>query len=976
MQNSVFVGRETEIAQLNSFLEKAAQGKPQVVFVTGEAGSGKSSLVNEFIRRSEEADPKLITSMGECNAQTGIADPYLPFRQILTTLTTENEKEKISADVDKKKKLGRWKDFVEISTKTLLMLGPDLIGIFVPGGAIIGRLGMAIGLNANLATKLSKQVGKKSSKENATIDPALDQAKIFEQYAAVLKTLAKDRTLILVLDDLQWADSGSAALLFHLARELKDSRLLLVGTYRPDDVALGRDGGRHPLESILNELKRYYGDIEINLSQSEAREGRAFVDALVDSEPNKLDRGFRDDLYVHTGGHPLFTVELLRNLQECGNLVKDGDGNWIQSSSLDWEGLPARIEGVIGERIARLPADLHETLTIGSVSGLEFAAQVIGRVQKVDERELVRNLSRELEKRYMLVVEEGETRIGQQYLSQYRFSHVLTQQYLYDEISKGERRILHGDIANILENIYGDQACEIALQLARHHEEAGNAEKAIAYLVMAGDDAFSVYAYNEAIAAYSRAIELDSLAPMNSDQLTHIFLRRGRALELIAQFDDALKNYDALLAAAQKRQDRAMELASKVAASTLYSTPTPVADATRGQLMSEDSLKMAQELGDRATEAKVLWNMLLVNTLLNRPAEAINFGEKSLDIARELNLREHMAYVLSDLGWAYNIGGQFEKASERIKEGTLLWRELGNIPMLANNLNASQMGAFWNGRDDEALSTAEETYQISASIKEVWNQSAARTLEGQIWLDRGEIDKGLAALEEGIQLVTQGHPDYVTWYRAILYGAYGDLGAADVCIDSFRAQRVPNSEIPDTILRTGTLVGYALYEIASNQLETAAATLDACNTDAPPWEAILLLAKCRLALAQADLHAGQTFAESAVALTQNYKIAQFLPEALFLKGKSSSMQGDPAMARMALEQARTEAEKLGSRRLLWRILAALAEIESDKKKSTALTAEARRIVEYIANHITRDDLRKAFVRLTELGGVVIPADIP
>ena len=180
-------------------------------------------------------------------------------------------------------------------------------------------------------------------------------------------------------------------LLFHLARQLKDSRLLLMGTYRPDDVALGRDGGRHPLESILNELKRYHGDIVVDLSQTEAGEGRAFVDALLDSEPNHLDRSFRDELFAHTGGHPLFTVELMRNLQERGNLVKDAQGSWVQVGSLDWETLPARIEGVIGERIARLPADLHETLTIASVIGEEFAAQVVAHVQKVDERELVRN---------------------------------------------------------------------------------------------------------------------------------------------------------------------------------------------------------------------------------------------------------------------------------------------------------------------------------------------------------------------------------------------------------------------------------------------------------------------------------------------------------------------------------------------------------------------------------------------------------
>ncbi len=971
MSNTVFVGRESELSQLNTFLEKAARGNAQIVFIEGEAGAGKSSLVAEFVRRAEAADPRLIASTGECNAQTGAADPYLPFRQILTALTAENGEDKTSKekDKDKDKQLGRWKEFVQVSTKTLIMLGPDLVGIFVPGGQFITRIGTTIALNSNLATKLSEKVGKKNDKESPKIDSALDQEKIFEQYAAVLKALAKDRTLVLILDDLQWADSGSLNLLFHLARQLKDCRVLLVGTYRPDDVALGRDGGRHPLEPILNELKRYYGDIIVDLSQAETREGRIFVDALVDSEPNHLDHAFREELYAHTGGHPLFTVELIRNLQERGSLVRDAQDCWIQADRLDWENIPARIEGVIGERVARLPAGLHETLTIASVIGQDFAAQVVGRIQKVDERELVRSLSRELEKRYFLVVEQGEIKIGKQYLSQYSFAHVLTQQYLYDELSGGERRILHGEVASSLEALYGDQTDEIALQLARHYEAAGKEEQAIAYLILAGDSAFCVYAYNEAIAAYTRALELGEQAAIGSEPLQHAYLNRGRAFELNNQFELALQNYDGMLAAARKRQDRAMELASKVAASTLYSTPTQLADAAKGQKLSEETLNLARELGDRATEARVLWNLQLVNLLQNKASQAIDYGEKSLAIARELNLREQMAYVLSDLGWAYNVACQFEKSNERTEEGALLWRELGNLPMLSNNLNTSLFAAYWTGRDETALKFAEEAYRVSSSIKEFWNQASARYFQGLVWLDYGEIDRALAALEESVRLAAQGSPVYEIMYSAMLYQAYGELGAAEIAMDLYRANRVANRDVPQAPLRTVTLISYASFEIASGQLDAAAATLADCVPDAPPWETVLYLARCRLALAREDFSAGIALADSAVELDRANELGQYLPEALYLKGKSHFRHGDLKEARDALEQARSEAEKLGSRRLLWQIIANLAELEPDPEQSRALNTEAREIVQYIANRITREDLRNAFLRST---GVLTP----
>ncbi len=326
MPQNTFIGRKAELELLEEFLKKAADGKLQVAFIAGEAGAGKSSLVEEFIRTREEADPKLITAIGECNAQTGAGDPYLLFRQILTSLTTEPVEEKSAAEIAKAKNTTRLKEFVRVSSQTLIMLGPDLIGIFVPGGSLITRLASLAAMNSNLAVKLSERVGKKADAEPGKVNPALDQAKIFEQYAAVLKALSKDHTLILVLDDLQWADSGSLNLLFHLARELKDSRILLLGTYRPDDVALGRDGARHPFEPILNELKRYYGDIVVDLSRADADEGRVFTDALIDSEPNHLDGAFRERLFTLTDGHPLFTIELLRNLQERGNLVKDQEG--------------------------------------------------------------------------------------------------------------------------------------------------------------------------------------------------------------------------------------------------------------------------------------------------------------------------------------------------------------------------------------------------------------------------------------------------------------------------------------------------------------------------------------------------------------------------------------------------------------------------------------------------------------------------
>ena len=119
------------------------------------------------------------------------------------------------------------------------------------------------------------------------------------------------------------------------------------------------------------------------------------------------------------------------------------------------------------------------------------------------------------------------------------------------------------------------------------------------------DGGYRAYAYNEAIDAYTRALELGGQDAIATEQLKHIYLQRGRAMELNNQFELALQNYEAMLTAAQIRQDRSMQLAAKVAASTLYSTPTSVADEAKGRSLSEETLLMARELGDRPAEARV-----------------------------------------------------------------------------------------------------------------------------------------------------------------------------------------------------------------------------------------------------------------------------------------------------------------------------------------------------------------------------------
>ncbi|MGB3714247.1 MAG: AAA family ATPase, partial [Candidatus Promineifilaceae bacterium] len=451
---TVFVGRKHEIERLNEFLGHANLGNGMVAFVAGDAGSGKTSLIGAFAQEAQEEDPELLVVQGSCNAFSGQGDPYLPFRDALRMLAGDVESRMASGVITRAQAMALWRA-VPLTARTITQYGPNLVGTFVPGSGLLSRTMTAAPDDPALSAEVRDLVNRERAAQGD-----LEQGQLFEQVSEVLRAVAQVHPILLLLDDLQWADGGSINLLFHLGRRLTGSRILIVAAYRPEEVALGREGERHPLQPVLDEFKREFGDVWIDLNEIE---GDEFVEAFLDSEPNRLSQKFRETLYQHTQGHALFTVELLRDLQEEGDLVKDEDGYWIESPSLEWQNLPARVEGVIEARIGRLEDELREILTVAAVEGENFTVQVVARVQQLQERRLLHTLSQELDRRHQLVRERQGLQLAGRYLSRYRFAHALFQRYLYNDISEGERRLLHGEVARILEELYEGRLEEITV---------------------------------------------------------------------------------------------------------------------------------------------------------------------------------------------------------------------------------------------------------------------------------------------------------------------------------------------------------------------------------------------------------------------------------------------------------------------------------------------------------------------------------
>ena len=432
----LFVAKERQLNKLDNYLETALEGEGKVIFVCGGPGRGKTALIDEFARRAMLEHPELLVTKGSCNAISGIGDAYLPFREIMAMLGGDVVAQWKAGAVTTEHARRLWRA-VPILVGALLEWGPNLLETFLSGNTLLQRSIVAVPERGDMFEALTREVER-----SKRIPEGLDQSHLFEQFTNVLCEMADDYPLLLILDDMHWADTASTSLLFHLGRRITTDRIMVVGAYRPEELALGWEGKRHPLEKILSEFTLLFGDIKVDLAEEGEAEGLQFVEALLDSEPNLLDDSFQQALYAHTGGHPLFTIELLRSLQDRGELLLDDGGYWIAGPAVDWESLPARVEAVIAERISRLEGELREILAVASVEGEDFTAQIVAQVQGISERRVLRMLSGDLEKRHRLVRELSVMHLGHQQISRYRFTHALFQQYLYQDLSYRERNLL------------------------------------------------------------------------------------------------------------------------------------------------------------------------------------------------------------------------------------------------------------------------------------------------------------------------------------------------------------------------------------------------------------------------------------------------------------------------------------------------------------------------------------------------------
>lgn len=685
------VARTSELTRLEAHLNRALAGQTQVVLVRGEAGQGKTVLLQAFAHAARRDHPELLLAWGSCNAHTGPGDPYLPFREILQLLAGD-----------------------AATLASVAHAGPDLIGTFLPERPSLTMLEAHAPDGSRLARSLAA-----SARDGAGGLVPLQSAALMAQYLAVISTLAHDRPLLLILDDLHWIDTASTDLLLHLTKQLTGSPILLLGAYRGVEVAHGRGEGRHPLAAVINELRREHGDAILDLDHGAHRE---FIDAWLDMEPNHLSGDFRDALLRQTGGHPLFTIELVRAMQERGDLVRDENDHWIAPPEISWTTLPARVEGVIDERLGRLAPELAEWLKVAAVEGEAFTAEVVSHVLDIPARDVARGLSSELSGTHRLIAAQDVQRRQGVGIARYRFRHNLIQRRMYEALDTVERAYLHEAVAEALAILHARRIDEVAIQLAQHFLAAGAPGRAAVHLRQAGRNARHAGALDEAIRYYGQALEhwpegdaSPTLARARTDDgPTHRAMEDGTTRQRAAIEHELgecqwLRGHKeearATLARAFERYESLGDAEGAAAVERRIELVDQGLGMPRKSL--EDYQASLEVLKERPESRDLAWTLSWISRMHMISSEydlAVSSGERALELARRLDAKDVIAHALNNIGTSllHGFPRRFDEGRAYIQESKALALDLG-LPEDVGRAMSNLADVSWvHGRANEA----------------------------------------------------------------------------------------------------------------------------------------------------------------------------------------------------------------------------------------------------------------------------------
>ncbi len=719
LAGGVFVGRQREMGELKAALEDALSGRGRLVMLVGEPGIGKTRIASELATYAGLRRAQVL--WGRCY-EGGGAPPYWPWVQAIRSYVRERDAEELKSEMGS-------------------------------GAADIAEI---------VSDVRERLPGLKSP---PTLEPEQARFRLFDSITTFLKSAGRGKPLILILDDLHWADTASLLLLEFVAGELADGRLLLIGTYR--DVEVSR---QHPLSKTLGQLTKAELFRRVFLRGLSQEDIGRFIEIVSGITP---PQDLVKDVHKHTEGNPLFVTEFVRLLVQEGELTRE------RAVASDRWGvrIPEGVREVIGRRLDRLSERCNQTLSIASVVGRHFDLEVLDRlIEDLSRERLLGALEEALSAR---VIEELPNEVGR-----YQFTHALIQETLSEELSTTRRVHLHAQIGEALEELYGSDAEAHAAELVHHFAEAVTGpEKLVKYSLLAGERALATYGYEEALAHFERALAAKEGQPTDAEMAALLFgqgraqaatLERHEVRQVVAKLHRAFDYYAAAgdvaraVAVAETPlfyvSGYGTELAQLIARALAL---VPADSHEAGRLLSrygfvmgmeEGDDKAAQEAFDRALtiakheddavlEMRTLAGACNVDYFHLRFQESVAKGLKAIELARradDLHAEVVGCYWVSN---ALRDLGELERMRMHAVAMLAPAEKLGDRSWLAGALWVNESACRLEGDWEAAREFSDRGLAVSSMD---WRFLATRA---QLEYEVGEFSRGQAYLERLLEVM-------------------------------------------------------------------------------------------------------------------------------------------------------------------------------------------------------------------------------
>jgi len=570
----IFVGREKEMDELRAGLEDSLSGRGRLMMLVGEPGIGKTRTSEEFATYARLRNVQVL--WGRCYEGEG-APAYWPWVQIIRSYAHDKEPKELMSE-----------------------MGPGAADIAQVVSEVKERLP---GLPAPPA-----------------LEPEQARFRLFDSITTFLKHASQGAPLMVVLDDLHWADKPSLLLLQFLARDLRSSRLMVLGTYR--DVELRR---QHPLAQALGELNRENLSQRVLLRGLTENDLRRFVEVTAGtSPPDALVKA----VYRETEGNPFFVNEIVRLL------VADGRLEHAESVSSWSVTIPQSVKEVVGRRLDHLSEECNRVLTTGSVIGREFGLRLLEKVSDVKGDRLLEAMEEAMGARVIAELPRS--------IDQYWFSHALIRETLYEELTTMRRVRLHRQIGEALEELDSEGNLP---QLAYHFCQAapaGDVERAVDYAKRAGDRAMRLFAYEDAAAHYERGLQaLELKETMDQAARYELLMASGDARMQSGDGEGSQQTYDRAIEIARTLNDP--ERLARAALGFAELLPIGFVDQQKLNRLDEALARIGPE--DSSLRARLLAQRGIAVYFRSQDELRANCGE-AVDIARRVGDREALTRSL------------------------------------------------------------------------------------------------------------------------------------------------------------------------------------------------------------------------------------------------------------------------------------------------------------------------------------------